>query len=64
VVVGPGNSPKEVMNVRRLAVLLVIAAIAVLLATAGAGWKWGDHGKRTAGWTWDSADTAYVLPEE
>src|SRR5438132_14385153 len=43
------------MRATRLALqLLLIFAIALLLATAFAGWKWS-HGQPQAGWTWDDS---------
>jgi len=45
---------------RKLAVIVLLIAIAVMLATVGAGWKWGAGPPRQAGWTWDDGAASYV----
>jgi hypothetical protein len=46
---------------KRLGALVLLLAIAITLATLGAGWKWGGKGaSQEAGWTWDDGTAAYV----
>jgi len=46
---------------RKIGVLLLVLAVALTLATFGAGWKWGkDGGMQQAGWTWDEGVAQYV----
>jgi hypothetical protein len=45
---------------RKVGVLVLLIAIAAMLATVGAGWKWGHGQSREAGWSWDDSTAAYV----
>ena len=45
---------------RKLAVLVLLIAVAATLATLGAGWKWGQPHSRQAGWSWDDSASSYV----
>jgi hypothetical protein len=45
---------------RKLGLLVVVLVIALMLATFGAGWKWGHNGSPQAGWTWDDNAASYV----
>ena len=47
---------------RKLGMLVLLVALALTLATFGAGWKWGKNGSHTrqAGWTWDDGAASYV----
>jgi hypothetical protein len=48
------------MVVNRLAVrIILLFAVAALLATAIAGWKW-KPGTAEAGWTWDNGKQAWI----
>jgi hypothetical protein len=40
--------------------ILLVFVIALLLATAFAGWKWKSPQQPDAGWTWDGASSAYI----
>jgi len=45
---------------RKLGVLVLLIALAMLLSSFGAAWKWGGHPSKQAGWTWDRSQAAYV----
>jgi ABC-type proline/glycine betaine transport system substrate-binding protein len=45
---------------KKVGVLVLLLAIAAMLATVGAGWKWGHGQVRLAGWSWDDGATSYV----
>jgi hypothetical protein len=45
---------------RKVALLMLVVAVALSLALVGAGWKWGSTGHKQAGWTWDEAVSSYV----
>jgi hypothetical protein len=45
---------------KKLGLLVLLIAIATMLATLGAGWKWGHSQAREAGWSWDDRAASYV----
>ena len=48
---------------RKAALLVLLLALAVTLASVGAGWKWGGKTTKNAGWTWDDGRASYVWTE-
>ena len=44
---------------KRLALLLVLLAVAVGAAAAMGGWKWHNPPTKSAGWTWDDGQPSF-----
>lgn len=45
---------------RKIGVLVLLVAIAAMLATFGASWKWGHGHSSATGFSWDGSTSSYV----